>query len=368
MTAQLLEHPEASAEAVRRVGIDRQVERVRPGNELGQERSDLELELTRKRVLSERVAKDLHPRPERRGPPAFQAPAARDPDAKPARDAGELAHATGLADPGLAREKAQAPATVAGAMEGAEQALHRLGAPDERIARRRGDHRRDPGRRRRLGLEPQDLRRGRPRGRRLDLGHFGREAVPAAPDRLDRVLRVGPLAQRLARPADGPGHGRLVDVLAGPESLEQLLFADDAIVVLDQIADRVEDLRLQGHLAALTPELVAVRVELELPEQEVHFRTVAPYNLNGSAEKSFSVNEKHPHLPCRAQFAPHCRTLAKDLGSGGDALGDAQGVSRGSEPPMCGLCLTSDHHLPRDARPAGPYGEGAIRVRFGCEA
>ena len=164
MPAQLLEHPEAGSEAVGRVGIDRAIQRVRPRNELRQERAHLELQLGRERPLAHGVAEDLHPGPERRRSSALEAAAARHADPEAARDAGELAHAAGLADPGLAGEKAEAAAAAAGAVESAEQPLHRLGAPDEGIARRGRQHgRRHPRRRRRVGLEAEDLRRGRAR-------------------------------------------------------------------------------------------------------------------------------------------------------------------------------------------------------------
>ena len=86
MTTQLLEDPESSAEAVAGIGIEAVIEGIGARHQLGEQGPDFELELSRKRLFAKGIAENLHPGPERRGPAAFEAAAARHAETEPSRD------------------------------------------------------------------------------------------------------------------------------------------------------------------------------------------------------------------------------------------------------------------------------------------
>lgn len=62
---------------------------------------------------------------------------------------------------------------------------------------------------------------------------------------------------------DAPCERRVADVGVGPEPIEELFSGDDAAWSLDQVEQRVEDLRLQRHLdvTALEPPFGDVQRE-----------------------------------------------------------------------------------------------------------
>ena len=57
--------------------------------------------------------------------------------------------------------------------------------------------------------------------------------------------------------------------------LEQLVLGDDAVATLDEVAQDVEDLRLELHEPRTSPQLEEIRVELEVADAVDHRAAVA---------------------------------------------------------------------------------------------
>ena len=75
--------------------------------------------------------------------------------------------------------------------------------------------------------------------------HLGDEAESPAVDRPDEALRPAVVAERLARGLDAARDRGLGDDAAVPDLLDDLVLADQALVVLDQQGEQREDLRLE---------------------------------------------------------------------------------------------------------------------------
>jgi hypothetical protein len=90
------------------------------------------------------------------------------------------------------------------------------------------------------------------------------------------VIRVGVLAEHLAGSADGPRYRCVVYVLTWPKSVEKLFLEHDPVVVLQQVANGIENLRLERDFEAGPQQLVSAGVELEVTEKKGHRPTLAP--------------------------------------------------------------------------------------------
>ncbi len=53
-------------------------------------------------------------------------------------------------------------------------------------------------------------------------------------------------SERLAQQADGAGEGAFGDGGIGPDGVEQLLLADEAAAILDEVEEQAERLGLEG--------------------------------------------------------------------------------------------------------------------------
>ena len=78
---------------------------------------------------------------------------------------------------------------------------------------------------------------------RLRLPDVADEAEPLAGDRPDQALLLAAVADRLAHRIDVAGQGRFGDDPPAPHRIQQVVLADDALAVLHQIEQQVEDLR-----------------------------------------------------------------------------------------------------------------------------
>jgi hypothetical protein len=203
-------------------------------------------------------------RPERRRTGDLRAASHQDTHAERRRAFDQLFGAARLADAGLAGQRAQRSATVDRiAQELAELGQHAL-TPDERR---------------------RDRRRLRGGARRVLQGDIRGEAIAAPMHRLDRRLRGAALAECAADVADAPGDDRFVDELVGPQLVEQLGLADDPPPLLDQVAEDIEHLRLQGQLDVRAAQHEAAGVELIFSERVPDHRTsLSP--LMGAREMS----------------------------------------------------------------------------------
>ena len=82
---------------------------------------------------------------------------------------------------------------------------------------------------------------------RAVLLHLADEAESALVDGADHLLRAAVVADRAPRRADARVERRVRHHAPLPHRLEQLVLADDAIAVLQQIGEHVEHLRLDRH-------------------------------------------------------------------------------------------------------------------------
>jgi hypothetical protein len=85
------------------------------------------------------------------------------------------------------------------------------------------------------------------RGRaRFGVGDIGDELVATPVHRADHRLGPAVVTERLTRRLDPAGQRRLGHESIAPDLVEQLLFADEPVVVLSEVGDHVEHLRLDG--------------------------------------------------------------------------------------------------------------------------
>jgi len=77
-------------------------------------------------------------------------------------------------------------------------------------------------------------------------------------------------AQRILCKADGAWEGALGHDRVRPKRFEQLPLGNDPFVVLDEIQQEIEHLRLQLACLAGHPQLAAGRIDLEFSENECH--------------------------------------------------------------------------------------------------
>ena len=92
------------------------------------------------------------------------------------------------------------------------------------------------------------------------------EAVAAAVDGLDDALLGAVVADGAAGRLDATRERRLADEAVAPDVVEQLVLADDAVAVLDEVGEDAEDLRLDRHGRAGVAQLEQTRVEVKCSE------------------------------------------------------------------------------------------------------
>ena len=90
---------------------------------------------------------------------------------------------------------------------------------------------------------------------------LGDEAEAAARKGLDHRLVAAAVADGAAQGVDAGVQGRVRDRAAVPDRLDQLVLADDAVAMLDQVGEQAEHLRFQRLLFALARQFQPFRVE-----------------------------------------------------------------------------------------------------------
>ena len=107
------------------------------------------------------------------------------------------------------------------------------------------------------------MRQRRRHGRQLRIGlHLADEAKAFARNRAHQLLVAAVVVDRLAHGIDPAGQGRFGDDAAVPDVVEQLVLADHAIAVLDEIEQNVEHLRLERDAFAAAAEALADRYQV----------------------------------------------------------------------------------------------------------
>ena len=95
--------------------------------------------------------------------------------------------------------------------------------------------------------------------------HLADESITAARDRAHELWRIAPVAERPAQDRDGLVEVVLLDDRSRPDRFHQLVLADHAIAVLEQIDQHVVGPRGQAGNGAIGPgELLPKQVDPEL--------------------------------------------------------------------------------------------------------
>jgi hypothetical protein len=96
----------------------------------------------------------------------------------------------------------------------------------------------------------------------------GDEAVAGDGDGFDEAGLAGIVVEGFAQEADGAGEGAFGDGGVGPDGIEELLLANQAAAVLDQVEEQAERLGLEGEGRAVRDEAESGVVGLEAIEAE----------------------------------------------------------------------------------------------------
>jgi hypothetical protein len=86
--------------------------------------------------------------------------------------------------------------------------------------------------------------------------------------RPDAGLRLGALAERLARAEDRTLERARTDLRLGPQHAQQLIGRDGSLALLDQVREQLQHLRLNDEWLAGPAQLEARFIELEVPERK----------------------------------------------------------------------------------------------------
>src|SRR6185437_699875 len=98
----------------------------------------------------------------------------------------------------------------------------------------------------------------------------GDEAVAGSRDGFDESRLAGVVIERFAKQADEAGEGAFGDGRVGPHGVEDLLLADQAAAVLDQVQEQAKSLWLKGNRRAVRRKAKRNVVGPEAVEEEDH--------------------------------------------------------------------------------------------------
>ena len=93
------------------------------------------------------------------------------------------------------------------------------------------------------------------------------EANTLAGQRLDQPLFLAAVADRLAGAVQSRRQRRFRNDASAPDGGHEIVLADDALAIADQIDEDIENLRRKGNQVAAVPQLPAVSVEHVVFEQ-----------------------------------------------------------------------------------------------------
>src|SRR6266446_8015495 len=89
----------------------------------------------------------------------------------------------------------------------------------------------------------------------------------------NQILRRAAVADRLAHRVDPAGHCRFGHDPAAPDRLQQVVPADDAVAVLHQVNEKVEDLRFERDQLAAPPEFAPIYVKYMIATDKPQIRS-----------------------------------------------------------------------------------------------
>src|SRR5262245_51789938 len=105
--------------------------------------------------------------------------------------------------------------------------------------------------------------------RSIGFPHVAHEPVALARDRTNQPLFLAAISDRLAHRVDMAGQGGFRDDPSTPYRIDQVVLADNARAVLQQIRQQVEDLRPDRNRLGSTGELPPIRIEHVYVEGEL---------------------------------------------------------------------------------------------------
>jgi hypothetical protein len=96
------------------------------------------------------------------------------------------------------------------------------------------------------------------------------------------LLLFAAVTDRLANRVDMTGQGRFRNDSSTPYGIKQVVFADDAIVILQQTDQKIENLRTRRNHVRPTNELAPVGIERALTEHKSH---TAPFFIRACTQR-----------------------------------------------------------------------------------
>ncbi len=100
--------------------------------------------------------------------------------------------------------------------------------------------------------------------------HDADEAKALARDGADQLLVLAAVADRLARGVDAAGQRRIRHDPAAPDRSDEIILADDAVAVLQQVNQQVEHLRLDGNGLGTAAQLASVGIKRMIGKEKLH--------------------------------------------------------------------------------------------------
>src|SRR3954454_8929399 len=100
--------------------------------------------------------------------------------------------------------------------------------------------------------------------------HIADKAKPLARKRTDQNLPLAVIADGATNRVDLAAEGGFRDDSAAPDRGHQVILADDALAIMNEIEQEIEGLRLRGDQRSTTPQFPAVCIKQILFERVYH--------------------------------------------------------------------------------------------------
>jgi hypothetical protein len=128
----------------------------------------------------------------------------------------------------------------------------------------------------------------------LRFSDLANEPEALAGNRSDQALTFTAIADRLANCIDMAGHRRFRDDPPAPHRMQQAILADNALAVLHQVDQQVEDLRPNGNRLGSPGQLPPLRVEHAVSKHELHFGAPNPARPAGARSRGTWADAGNP--------------------------------------------------------------------------
>ncbi|WP_249150125.1 hypothetical protein [Bradyrhizobium sp. JYMT SZCCT0180] len=125
---------------------------------------------------------------------------------------------------------------------------------------------------------------------RCDRLNIADEPEAAPVQRPDKKLIRSVVAKHASGAIDAAGERGFRDHPAMPDRVDQLILADDPVMVAHQVNNDIEDLRLDVDGHALAAQLVLTKVDLEIG------KSVSHYHLSGGRATILSIADRNQPL------------------------------------------------------------------------